>query len=158
MARDADALKIEKWAATGDVQDPEDGGLSRSIGWDATFSQPGGPTLGRAVFNELVRELTALGMEANAHGLLEWDESVSYVHPATVMDSDGRLYVSVYHSTGIDPVSDTAETAWTLFQPVGPQGPDGPQGSAEAATFENLNANGDVGTIVDQVAQGSHTH
>ena len=44
MARDPDALKIGKWAATGDVEDPEDGGIDRSIGWDISHSQPGGVT------------------------------------------------------------------------------------------------------------------
>ena len=158
MARDPDALLIEKWAATGDVQDPEATGIDRETGWDATYSQPGGPTLESAVLNELLRELTALGVEVNQHGLLEWDSRVSYLHPAMVMGSDGRLYVSVYHSTGVDPVTDTTETGWTLFQPVGPPGPPGLRGGAEVATFENLNANDGVGTGADDVAQGDHTH
>ena len=32
MSRDADALKIEKWAAMGDVQDPEEVGIDREFG------------------------------------------------------------------------------------------------------------------------------
>ena len=158
MARDPDALLIEKWAASGGVQDPEAAGIDRETGWDATYSQPGGPALERAVLNELIREISALGVDINQHGLLEWHSSVSYLHPAMVMGSDGKLYVSVYHSTGVDPVSDTGNTAWELFQPVGPQGEVGTQGSAEAVTFENLNANGGVGTGSDQVAAGDHTH
>ena len=55
MARDPDALKIGKWAATGDVEDPEDGGLDRSTGWDATYSQPGGSLPKREHINELHR-------------------------------------------------------------------------------------------------------
>ena len=158
MARDPDALKIGKWAATGDVEDPKDVGIDRSIGWDASYSQPGGPTPERAVLNEFLREMSALGVEVNRHSLLEWHPSVSYLHPAMVMGSDGRLYVSVYHSTGVDPVSDTGSTAWELFQPVGPRGPVGPQGAAGPATSTALVANGDVGTGLDQVARGDHTH
>ena len=158
MARDSDALKIEKWAATGDVRDPEDAGIDHDTGWDATYSQPGGPTLERAVLNELLRELTALGVELNTRGLLEWDATVYYVHPAMVMGSDDQPYVSTYHSRGVDPVSDTGNTAWKVLQPVGPRGNVGPQGGAEAATFESLNANGDAGAGANQVARGSHTH
>ena len=158
MARDSDALLIAKWAATGDVQDPEDTGIDREAGWDATYLQPGGPTLDRALFNELLRELTALGVELNQHGLLEWDSLVSYIHPALVMGSNGRLYRSVYRSTGVDPVSDTANVAWVLFHPVGPQGSTGAQGTAEEATFEVLQGNGGVGTGATQVAQGDHSH
>ena len=55
MARDPDALKIGKWAATGDVEDPEDGGIDRSIGWDIRHSQPGGSLPKREHFNELQR-------------------------------------------------------------------------------------------------------
>ena len=102
--------------------------------------------------------MSALGVEVNRHSLFEWHTSVSYLHPAMVMGSDGRLYVSVYHSTGVDPVSDTGSTAWELFQPVGPRGPVGPQGAAGPATLAALVANGDVGTGLDQVAQGDHTH
>ena len=61
MARDPDALKMSKWAATGDVEDPEDGGIYRSIGWDISHSQPGGSLPKREHLNELHREETALG-------------------------------------------------------------------------------------------------
>ena len=106
----------------------------------------------RAVLNELLREVTSLGVEINQHGLLEWDASLSYRHLAMVMGSDDRLYVSVYHSTGVDPVYNTGNTAWELFQPVGPQGAAGP------ATLAALVTNGSVGTGADQVARGDHTH
>ena len=39
--RDPDALRIQKWAANGDVQTPEDRGLDRDVGWPGDFSQPG---------------------------------------------------------------------------------------------------------------------
>ena len=112
MSRDSDALQIEKWAATGDVQTPEDRGLDRSIGWPADFSQPGGRTPTREVFNQLFRELTALAVEINQNGILSWDTRVSYTHPAYVVGSDNRLYVSVRDSSGVDPTTDTAEDDW----------------------------------------------
>ena len=43
MARDSDALKIEKWAANGDVQTPEDRGLTRDTGWPAGLFAAGRP-------------------------------------------------------------------------------------------------------------------
>ena len=116
MARDPDALKISKWAATGDVQDPEDGGIDRSIGWDISYSQPGGSLPKREHINELHREETALGVEINVHGAgLEWDSSISYEHPALATGSDALFYVSVQDSTNVDPVTDSGESHWKLL-------------------------------------------
>ena len=113
MARDPDALKISKWAASGDVEDPEDGGIDRDIGWDASHSQPGGSLPKREHINEILREVTALGVEQNVHGAgLEWDSSISYEHPAWVTGSDARLYGSVQDSTGVDPVGDDDKSHW----------------------------------------------
>ena len=146
MARDADALKIQKWAATGDVQDPEDGGLSRSVGWDATYSQLGGNLPKREHVNEILQELTALGVELNTRGLLEWDASISYKHPALVMASDGKPYISLADSTGVDPTTDTTEARWAPFRFL------------DVRTYEVLAANGDVGPGPGQVATGDHSH
>ena len=129
MVRDSDALKIQKWAANGDVQTPEDRGLDRAVGWPADYSQPGGRTPSREVFNQIIRELSSLGVELNTRGLLLWDSSVSYVHPAMVMGSDAKPYVSVADSTGIDPTTDTTESSWSLFEAQGPPGEAGPAGS-----------------------------
>ena len=115
MARDTDALKIEKWAETGDVQTPEDRGLTRSAGWPADYSQPGGRTPSREVFNQIIREITALCVEINTRGLPEWDADVSYVHPALVTGSDGNIYLSEADSNGVDPVADVAGVSWRLI-------------------------------------------
>ena len=113
MPRDPDALKIGKWAATGDVEDPEDGGIDRSIGWDISHSQPGGSLPKREHLNELHREETALGVEINVHGAgLEWDASISYEHPALVTGSDAVLYVSVQDSTNVNPANDSDQSHW----------------------------------------------
>ena len=85
MARDADALKIQKWAATSDVQDPELGGLSRSTGWDATYSQPGGNVPKREHLNQLLREHSGIG-RGDQHsrptgvGLLHFLRASGYGH------------------------------------------------------------------------------
>ena len=113
MARDPDARKISKWAATGDVEDPEDGGIDRSIGWDISHSQPGGSLPKREHLNQILRELSAQSVEVNVHGAgLEWDSSISYEHPALVTGSDAMLYVSVQDSTNVDPVTDSGESHW----------------------------------------------
>ena len=110
MTRDSDALQIEKWAASGDVATPESQGLTRASGWPVAYSQAGsGKTPEREVVNQLFRELTALAVELNTRGLLEWDSSVSYVHPALVVGSDGRPYRSVRNSQGVDPTTDTGD-------------------------------------------------
>ena len=135
MARDPDALKIGKWAATGDVEDPEDGGIDRSIGWDISHSQPGGSVPKREHFNELHREVTALGVEINVHGAgLEWDSSISYEHPALVTGSDARLYVSVQDSTNVDPVNDSDESHWRPLNTPPPNASATERGIVELAT------------------------
>ena len=118
MARDADALLIRKWAATGDVQTPEDRGLTRTIGWPADFATPGGRQPTREVFNQLFRELSALGEEINTRGLLDWDDGVAYVHPALVRGSDNHVYSSAQGGTNHDPVTDDG-TYWERYDVAG---------------------------------------
>ena len=119
MARDADALRISKWAATGDVQTPEDRGLTRAIGWPADFATPGGRQPTREVFNQLFRELTALAHEINTRGLLDWDASVTYVHPALVREPlSGTIYTSAQGSTNRNPATDNG-TYWVQFGATG---------------------------------------
>ncbi len=158
MPRDTDALKIRKWAESGDVATPESQGLDRATGWPASYSQPDGDLPKREVLNQLLREPSALGVELNQHGLLEWDSLVSYVHTAVVMGSDGQVYVSVADNAGVDPVSDVTNASWKLLARQGPVGVRGPMGSTSGFTYEELDANGDVGTGSDQVAAGDHDH
>ena len=158
MPRDADALKIRKWAESGDVATPESQGLVRATGWPASYSQSGGDLPKREVINQIIREWSGLSVEVNQHGLLEWHASVPYQHPAVVMGSDGQVYVSVADSTGVDPVADAANASWKFLARQGPTGPPGGTGPTSGFTFEALNTNGDVGTGADQVAQGDHTH
>ena len=115
VTRDSDALLIEKWAATGDVATPESQGLSRDTGWGSSYSTPGGDVPEREVFNQMFRELTALAVELNTHGLLVWNGAISYVHPTMVFGSDNLAYASVRDNMGVDPTTDTNDDDWTRF-------------------------------------------
>ena len=158
MPRDADALKIRKWAESGDVATPESQGLDRATGWPANYSQPNGDVPKREVMNQILMELSALGVESNTHGLLEWDSSIAYAHPAVVMGSDGQPYVSVTDNQGVDPVADNGNANWKLLALQGPTGPTGLVGPISQFTYESLNSNGDVGVEAGQVAAGNHGH
>ena len=119
MVRDADAKQIAKWAASGDVATPESRGLARATGWPSSYSQTGGNLPSREVFNQLLRELTALAVELNTRGMLDWDSGITYVHPAFVVGTDGNLYVSVQNSQGVNPVTDSAAGSWRPYNASG---------------------------------------
>ena len=119
MPRDADSLKIEKWAATGNVVDPATEGIDRAEGWGIDYSTPGGKVPTREGHNEIWREITALAVEVNRHGCgLEWNAAVNYLHPALVTSTDGNFYVSQQGSNlNHDPVNDDG-TWWTRLVPT----------------------------------------
>ena len=115
MARDSDALRIRKWAASGRVATPESQGLVRSEGWPDSYSAAMGDVPKLEVFNQIVREITAALVEINEHGLLIWDTSITYEHPAFVVGSDSRIYASVSADVATasqDPTTDSARTYW----------------------------------------------
>ncbi len=116
MSRDEDALRITKWAATGDRTLPNAASIDRAEGWDVTYSQAGGPAPQRTIFNQLLSELGALGVEINTHGAaLCWDATIEYIHPALVYGDDDLYYISVQNSTDEDPVTDTDNSHWVLL-------------------------------------------
>lgn len=123
MARDADAIVLnsaaQKWASGGDTQTPEDRGLTRTTGWGASYSTPGGALPAREVFNQVLLELSSLAVEVNQHGLLEWDDGITYVHPAFVFGSDGTVYQSVQGSLNQNPTTDSSNTYWTVLDVQG---------------------------------------
>lgn len=114
--RDPESLKIQPWADSGDRTDPDDNSLAvtldRDDGWTLPFEQSGGNTPRRRVFNQIEREKTGMLHEINQHGLLEWDDEIDYVHPARVIGSDNREYVSIQNSTNENPTTDTSRTYW----------------------------------------------
>lgn len=152
MTRDEDAIKIEKWAASGDRTDPDDGSLTpvldRDIGWPSSFSMASGDTPRRQVFNQILSEITALLVEINTRGgMLPWDSRIAYVHPAFVFGSDARMYRSVQGSTNQNPVGDTSETYWealiktasgTIAPGAPPQASESVAGVSEWATSAEM--------------------
>lgn len=116
---DAQALKARLWADTGDRQDPEDAGIDRADGWDVTYEQLGsGSFPERAVFNQLLRELTGFHADLIAQGVLAWDPHVDYLHPAFTVTATG-MHVSLRASGpaaggAADPDA-VGQTAWRRY-------------------------------------------
>ena len=119
MARDSDALLIRKWSESGDTSTPESQSITRSIGWGASYSQAGGDLPEREVFNQLLKELTALAVEINERGILDWSSSLTYTHPAIVFGSNSTIYLSVQNSTNVDPTTDADRSHWRPFTGAG---------------------------------------
>lgn len=118
IARDQESLKIRRWAETGDRTNPDDPSLSpaleRTTGWPLLFEQIGGQGPRRRVFNQIIREMTGMLVELNEHGgILDWDVSIAYVHPALVWRGE-TVYLSRRNNIGQDP-----ETAVADWQPWG---------------------------------------
>ena len=117
MPIDDDAVGIVKWgtgAGASNFNTPADVGFAEADGWPLAYGTPGsGSEPQREVFNWQWRRLTALAVELLTHGGgLPWDSRISYLHPASVMGSDGMLYQSVQGSLNQDPTTDTSDTDW----------------------------------------------
>ena len=117
MPIDDDAVGIVKWgtgAGASDFNTPADVGFAEADGWPLAYGTPGsGSEPQREVFNWQWRRLTALAVELLTHGGgLPWDSRISYLHPASVMGSDGMLYQSVQDSTNQDPTTDASNIYW----------------------------------------------
>ena len=122
MARDIEGLKIRKWAdnltlgGSGRIE-PQNATdvVSREAGWPASYEVDQYPP--RGAFNQVWREFSGELVDIAEHGVLEWSMSQNgYIHPAVVLGSDYRLYLSVQSSggalTAIDPVSNTSRSHW----------------------------------------------
>ena len=137
MARDSDALLVRKWAAASTVvATPESAGLDRAQGFPAAYSEDMARTL--AVWQQQMREATALFEEIGERGILEWDAAQSFEHPAWTGGSDGELYRSVQSSGGSspaqNPVTDTNDVYWRRFEVSVPTSTTGRRGTIELAT------------------------
>ena len=162
MARDPDSLTIEKWATTGDTRTPEDRGLTRSTGWPADFSQPGGRRPTREIFNRMFLELTAMAVELNSHGLLEWSNRVEYRHPAAVLASDGMVYLSKLASGpnqggAIDPTGSQGSTGWRPVADPVPDASTSVKGQVELATPVEAKAGTDTQRAVTPAGLAART-
>ena len=122
VTRDAHSLDIEKWAETADaanVAPPASAGLTQSVGYTTSYKTPGGDAPEMEVIQWLWRAWSAMLVELNVHGLLVWNATLSYVHPAMVFGSDGNPYVSVRDNTAVDPTTDANDDDWTLLVVAG---------------------------------------
>ena len=120
---DAEALKIRKWADSGDRTDPDSTTLtpplSRATGWPASFSSESGNTPRREVVNQLFREVTGAVVDMIQQGILEYDDGVDYVAGA-FCQFEGDPYKAVTAngpSTSTVSPGDDAQTTWERFEP-----------------------------------------
>ena len=120
MARDIDGLTLEKWArASGAlVESYAAAGITPTDGLPAEYGVNTYLTI--RTFNNLWRQVTAVGSDIAQRGILEWDTNQAYEHPAWIVGSDNKLYRSVQSSTGQDPTTDASDTYWKLFVPTVP--------------------------------------
>ena len=123
MARNTGGILTDKWADEGDRTDPDDPTLTppldRAVGWDVSYSQLGGNIPRRAVWNQIMREMSGFAVDASAYGSIpQWSEHVDYIHYAFTM-RHGRLYVSLADSgpasgDATDPAQ-AGNTKWRLY-------------------------------------------
>jgi hypothetical protein len=116
VARDSRGIIQQIFADTGDVADPT---FDFAEGWPVAYSQAGGQTPEREVFNRLFQRLYALGRDVTRFGCgLPWEATVDYALPALVMGSDNTPYRSVQANGpseavgAVDPVLDVENVCW----------------------------------------------
>lgn len=91
-----------------------------ATGWDASFWPPGTGTISGPVVNAILRIISAVGVEVNLNGILEWDTSISYKDNAIVRGSDGALYqaqqaIDMPSDRLVDPTMDDDDSHWQLI-------------------------------------------
>ena len=123
MARNQEGIQTTIWASSGDTDITRI--TDRTEGFDRTYSTPldaGGKAPAREEFNAILNEIYAFIADVNVHGLLEWDSSISYDHPAHVVGSDNVIYKSVRDNSNVDPTTDTDDSDWTPLTGSGGSG------------------------------------
>ena len=101
-------------------QTPATENIERSTGFPPSYSEVGGDLPAREVWNQLLLEITSFLFEINQHGLLEWNATINYGHPALVLgvDTNGNfrgVYESVQPSINHDPTTDISNTYWRPY-------------------------------------------
>ena len=91
-----------------------------ATGWDASYWPPGTGTISGPVVNAILRIISAVGVEVNLNGILEWDTSISYKDDAIVRGSDGALYqaqqaIDMPSDRLVDPTMDDDGSHWQLI-------------------------------------------
>ena len=139
MGIDAEAKKIKKWADTGDRTDPDDSSLtptlSRATGWPSSFSASAGDTPRRRVMNQVLRELTGLGVEVMSRGVLEWDADIDYAQYAVVQQTGTLRRATVATGPGTSNATDPDAAGQVIWEGISgetsnPSAPAAPQATA----------------------------
>ena len=118
---DTEALKLvgAPWAETGDREEIETLGITRTVGYPVGYEQQGtGQFPERTGWNQKMREWDgAFGEMYRYGGLIPWDGEIDYYQWARVGGTDGEKYIAQVatgpaHGNAIDPTTDTANTVW----------------------------------------------
>ena len=116
---DTEALKIRKWAETGDRTDPDDPtltpALNRATGWPSEWSATDGEKLRRQVMNQLMRELTGAARELMERGILEWDTAIDYPADAFVQSGSQVWRATVATGPATSNATDPQTAAQTIW-------------------------------------------
>ena len=122
MARDEHGkLLVNKFAGTADpAANAALGTFPFSEGWDENYWPPNTGTISGPVVNAILRIISAVGVEVNLNGILEWDTSISYKDDAIVRGSDGALYqaqqaIDMPSDRLVDPTMDDDGSHWQLI-------------------------------------------
>ena len=122
MARDEHGkLLVAKFAGTANrAGNVALGTFPFSEGWDENYWPPGVSTISGPVVNAILRIISAVGVEVNLNGILEWDTSISYKDAAIVRGSDGALYqaqqaIDTLSDRQVDPIRDSDGSHWKLI-------------------------------------------
>ena len=164
MPRDPNAIyQDEPFAETGDITTPPGHGINLAAGYDVSYEQVGGNRPPRQVFNWFWRLLTSLAREVNQRGLLEWNNTIDYEHPAAVMGSNGSIYTSRFDSGpgsggAVDPVGLTGSTRWRSAQgTTPPNATTGQRGIVELAENSEVRTGSDTSRAVTPAGLDSRT-
>ena len=164
MPRDSNAIyQDEPFAETGDITTPPGHGINLAAGYDVSYEQVGGNRPPRQVFNWFWRLLTSLAREVNQRGLLEWNNTIDYEHPAAVMGSNGSIYTSRFDSGpgsggAVDPVGLTGSTRWRSAQgTTPPNATTGQRGIVELAENSEVRTGSDTSRAVTPAGLSSRT-
>lgn len=140
------------------VGPPVAGTTYRKAGIEPATVQAGWPFAtiqNSAEFNEVMRRVTAVLMQAEAWGIIPWCATIAYAASARVMGSNGKIYKARTATTNNDPVVsptqwEDTETTWSTgdakvtFKTVADVGwimaNDGTIGSAASAATTRANA------------------
>ena len=119
---DTESLKFQNalWSESGDREDPESAGLTRTEGWPVAYEQVGANAEPeREVVNQLLREIAGAFQERiRSGGRSPWDQRLDYFQFARVTRGI-HIYIATVangpgHGNATDP-STLGQTIWRLW-------------------------------------------